>query len=705
MKPTLLAPLLGLLAPFASAQLTLVAPNGYQNVEGNSNQSIPWGQTTGNARSQFLYDSATFTGQGVSTPIRISRLRFRADAIANTWTGGSRPQMQIDLSTCPVDFTQIGNNFNGNHGADRTTVLNGPMTVLPGQGGNQPGPWYIDIPLTTTFVYDPTSGADLCMDLLLTGAGWTGQTAAFDAVSGVGTVPPPLGSRVYDTTTGSPNNATGTVGMHYAAVCEFTYAPTSGLWPAFTATPPGGPAPLTVQFTDQSLSSDPAGVIAWQWDLDGDNAIDSTLQHPTFTYAACGSYTVTLTAIDAVHGPVTVSRPNFIVTDQVAPDFTWSVQPANIILFTDTTTPPATSWAWDFDGDGLTDSTAQNPAWIYPGCLAAHVRLTASRACGPAATVRRSIPLAPNSLTTLLTGGAGLLGGTSVGPGNLFDLQVVNPSGVKICALTVCPYSGAMAIGTPIGCEVWITDAPGGYAGNHTNAAVWRKAATGSGFFDGGNSGRPRPVTMTLDRSIYLPMGSYGVAVHMVGVGIAYGTANLTRTNADLVLTAGAAKSTPFNAAITNSRVWHGTLHYDTAQTGGTAGFGYFGPGCSGTLGISSQSYASLPQLGGTFAVTVNRLPIDSMFHVLGLSRSVSTFGPLPLDLGGFGAPGCSMRVSADAVTFVVGQGGLGTWSVPLPANQALAGMVLYSQPLVLDPSVNAMGAVVGDACGILIGL
>jgi len=60
---------------------------------------------------------------------------------------------------------------------------------------------------------------------------------------------------------------------------------------AFTANPPFGIAPLTVQFTDLST-----GIIdTWQWDFDGNDVIDSTEQNPSHVYNAVGTHEVTLT--------------------------------------------------------------------------------------------------------------------------------------------------------------------------------------------------------------------------------------------------------------------------------------------------------------------------------------------------------------------------------------------------------------------------
>ena len=80
-----------ILPPAVLAQQTLVAPNGYAATEGNSNQGYPWGIGATNLRNQFIYDSSTFTAQGVVTPITITRLAFRADGVwATNWTGATQ---------------------------------------------------------------------------------------------------------------------------------------------------------------------------------------------------------------------------------------------------------------------------------------------------------------------------------------------------------------------------------------------------------------------------------------------------------------------------------------------------------------------------------------------------------------------------------------------------------------------------------------
>jgi len=63
----------------------------------------------------------------------------------------------------------------------------------------------------------------------------------------------------------------------------------------FSADTTSGPAPLSVNFTDQS-----AGIVtAWAWDFDNDGIIDATSQNPAHTYTSTGTYSVNLTVSNA----------------------------------------------------------------------------------------------------------------------------------------------------------------------------------------------------------------------------------------------------------------------------------------------------------------------------------------------------------------------------------------------------------------------
>jgi PKD repeat protein len=152
----------------------------------------------------------------------------------------------------------------------------------------------------------------------------------------------------------------------------------------FSGTPLSGAAPLQVAFSDLSTNTP----TSWAWDFQNDGTVDSTVKNPTFTYPSAGTYDVRLTVTNAggsdsklVTGYVTVSSA------QPAPAAVFTGSPTDGIAplqvsFIDQSTNTPTSWAWDFQDDGITDSTTQNPSFTYtvPGSF--DVRLTVSNAGG-----------------------------------------------------------------------------------------------------------------------------------------------------------------------------------------------------------------------------------------------------------------------------------------------------------------------------------
>ena len=52
------------------------------------------------------------------------------------------------------------------------------------------------------------------------------------------------------------------------------------------------------------------------------------------------------------------------------------------VTFTDSSSNSPTGWQWDFDNDGSTDATNQNPVYIFPAAGTYSVRLTAANAAG-----------------------------------------------------------------------------------------------------------------------------------------------------------------------------------------------------------------------------------------------------------------------------------------------------------------------------------
>lgn len=150
----------------------------------------------------------------------------------------------------------------------------------------------------------------------------------------------------------------------------------------FTASATSGVAPLTVDFTDTSTQS-PTG---WQWDFTNDGTIDSTDQNPTgVSYATPGTFDVRLVVTNEA-GSATETKTGLVtVFAPVVASFTRTpasgVAPLQVD-FTNASTG-ATSFSWDFDEDGIADSTATNPSFVYNSAGTFDVTLTAT---GPGGT-------------------------------------------------------------------------------------------------------------------------------------------------------------------------------------------------------------------------------------------------------------------------------------------------------------------------------
>jgi formylglycine-generating enzyme required for sulfatase activity len=76
------------------------------------------------------------------------------------------------------------------------------------------------------------------------------------------------------------------------------------------------------------------------------------------------------------------------------------------VQFTDTSTQWPTAWQWDFENDGVVDSTQQNPSWTYTSNGVYSVRLVATNFVGSGAVTRSNLvfvgPLLPNPLLNMV---------------------------------------------------------------------------------------------------------------------------------------------------------------------------------------------------------------------------------------------------------------------------------------------------------------
>ncbi|MBK8096982.1 MAG: hypothetical protein IPK26_07740 [Planctomycetes bacterium] len=146
-------------AAFAQQEAILPASSYFTNT---GTSTLTWRTTA--FRFQMVYDTTHFTNQGVTGPITISRLRFRPGSGVVNAGGSVYGTVNVQLSSCPLDYTAMSTAFATNRGGDNATCFTGSVTTLPA-AGTTPNTYIIDIALTTPFVYDPTLGLDLCVEV------------------------------------------------------------------------------------------------------------------------------------------------------------------------------------------------------------------------------------------------------------------------------------------------------------------------------------------------------------------------------------------------------------------------------------------------------------------------------------------------------------------------------------------------------------
>ncbi len=136
----------------------------------------------------------------------------------------------------------------------------------------------------------------------------------------------------------------------------------------FAAINRSGPVPLQVTFMSQAVGD----VDTFEWDF-GDGTVNSTRPTVTKIYDEPGTYTVTYT-VNGSLGSDTVTRVGYVTVG--APDqplqaefgllsFQQTGRAPFPVQFTHVSSGDIVSWEWDFDGDGIVDSTQQHPLFIY----------------------------------------------------------------------------------------------------------------------------------------------------------------------------------------------------------------------------------------------------------------------------------------------------------------------------------------------------
>jgi PKD repeat protein len=95
----------------------------------------------------------------------------------------------------------------------------------------------------------------------------------------------------------------------------------------FSATPISGLEQLPVTFINQTSTY---GATTWAWDFENDGTIDSTERSPVHTYPAAGTYSVRLTATNAL-GSHAITRSSFITVYTPQPGTYVPLAPARLL--------------------------------------------------------------------------------------------------------------------------------------------------------------------------------------------------------------------------------------------------------------------------------------------------------------------------------------------------------------------------------------
>lgn len=144
----------------------------------------------------------------------------------------------------------------------------------------------------------------------------------------------------------------------------------------------------SAEFMDRSTDAD-GSIAAWAWDF-GDGSAPSSAQNPAHTFAAVGTYEVSLTVTDDSGNSHTVVHEIAIMVPPTAA-FSYTAQGLGVTFTDESTDPDGTivSWQWSF-GDGAA-SSEQAPTHTYETAGTYTVALTVTDNTGNAGSATMDI--------------------------------------------------------------------------------------------------------------------------------------------------------------------------------------------------------------------------------------------------------------------------------------------------------------------------
>jgi len=193
-------------------------------------------------------------------------------------------------------------------------------------------------------------------------------------------------------------------GSNTVMMSDFIYVRNTPPTADFSGTPLSGPAPLSVQFTDQSTGN---AITQWHWDFGDGSTTTGANNAPIHVYQAQGIYTVALVATND-GGSSTESKPAYVNVSNVVPTANFLASPMSgpvplNVQFTDQSTGSGLNYFWQF-GDGQV-STIQNPSHTFSTSGLFNVNLTVSNGGGTSSTIKTIFTNSPDANNISLSAG------------------------------------------------------------------------------------------------------------------------------------------------------------------------------------------------------------------------------------------------------------------------------------------------------------
>ncbi len=155
----------GLASSALAGLLEQVVPNANFDVEGNTNNVIPFFFFAGGAHYQQVYANSQFSSFG--GPRLITEIVFRPDSDFGEPYSHTLSDIEVRLSSTAAAPDGLSPIFANNVGADDALVYDGAITFstldLPGPGNTRA--FDVTITLQIGFLYDPTLGRNLLLEV------------------------------------------------------------------------------------------------------------------------------------------------------------------------------------------------------------------------------------------------------------------------------------------------------------------------------------------------------------------------------------------------------------------------------------------------------------------------------------------------------------------------------------------------------------